>query len=178
MKKTLRFTVFGGLFACTYALWLAPLLKGFGINLKAEVTRKTAPDFELADSNGKPVRLADYRGKVVLLNFWATWCGPCKTEIPWFVDFVNKYGAEGLVVIGVSLDSDRWTAVRPFMEKTGINYPVVIGSRRVTYLYGDVEALPVTFFIDREQRVAAIYPGSSSRKQFEQTLNTLLGGKR
>lgn len=154
---------------------IAGLLSGFGITIKNESSRKLAPDFVLNDQSGNPIRLSDYKGKVVVLNFWATWCGPCKAEIPWFIEFANKYKDEGLAVIGVSMDEDEWTSVRPFMEKYSINYPVVMGTKRVASLYGDVDALPVTFFLDRELKVAAKQSGGGSRKQFEQTIKTLLG---
>jgi peroxiredoxin len=146
------------------------------ITLKKEAERKRAPDFELKDKDGKQVRLSDYAGKVVLLDFWATWCGPCKSSIPWFNQLYEKYGPEGFVVLGVSMDEDGWTAVRPFMDKLQIAYPVVIGTKRVAYLYGEVEALPLAFLIDRNQRVAAIHSGAPGKKDFEKLIRGLLGG--
>src|ERR1700741_713914 len=88
---------------------------------------QTAPDFVLTDSIGSNVKLSNYKGKVVLLDFWATWCGGCKVEIPWFMEFENKYQGSGLSVIGVSMDEDGWKAVKPFIEQKKLNYPVVIG---------------------------------------------------
>ena len=170
--KLLTFSVMASIVLFTPGL--TPPLPAFANALKSEQTRKTAPDFELQDASGKTVQLSNYKGKVVLLNFWATWCAPCKAEIPWFNEFAKKYGPDGFAVLGVSMDNDHWTSVKPFMEKMAINYPIMIGTRRVAYLYGDVEALPVTFFLDREQKVAAIFPGAASRKQFEQTINALL----
>ncbi|HEY3443049.1 MAG TPA: TlpA disulfide reductase family protein [Paludibaculum sp.] len=144
------------------------------ITIKKQAERKKAPDFELKDASGRIVRLSDYKGKVVLLDFWATWCGPCKAEIPWLNDLSRQYEAKGVVVLGISMDEDRWDAVKPFLEKVPIAYPVLMGTRRVAYLYGDVEGLPVAFFIDRDQRVAAIQAGAASRKNVEQTLKALL----
>jgi peroxiredoxin len=144
------------------------------ISLKKEAERKRAPDFELKDAEGKVVRLSDYAGKVVLLDFWATWCGPCKSSIPWMIELSEKYKADGFAVIGVSMDEDGWPAVKPFMEKMKITYPILLGNKRVAYLYGDVEALPLAFFVDRNQRVAAIHPGAASRKEFEKTVQALL----
>lgn len=155
------------------ALLLATV-PAFAISLKRESERKKAPDFELKDGAGRIVRLSDYKGKVVLLDFWATWCGPCKAEIPWLNELSRKYESEGVVVLGISMDEDRWDAVKPFMDKVPIAYPVLMGTRRVAYLYGDIEGLPVAFFVDREQRVAAIQAGPSSRKSVEQTLKSLL----
>src|ERR1700688_4727788 len=86
-----------------------------------------APDFTLKDSAGSPVKLSAYKGKVVLLDFWATWCTGCKVEIPWYVEFQNKYRNDGLVAIGVSMDDDGWKSVKPFLAQHPISYPVVIG---------------------------------------------------
>ena len=80
-------------------------------------TSKTAPDFTLPDAKGERLRLADYKGKVVLLNFWATWCGPCKVEIPWFIEFQKQYQAKGFTVLGVSLDEDGWKVINPYVAK-------------------------------------------------------------
>ncbi len=143
------------------------------IELKKE--RKRAPQFELKDGSGNAVRLSDYAGKVLLLDFWATWCGPCKSSIPWFNNLSARYKEEGFSVLGVSMDADGWDVVKPFLEKVPIAYPVVMGNRRIAYLYGDVDALPLAFFIDRNQRVAAIHLGPANRKEFEKTIKELLG---
>ena len=144
------------------------------VAVKKEGERKRAPDFELKNSEGQMVRLSSYAGKVVLIDFWATWCGPCKAEIPWLIELSKKYEADGLAVLGISMDEEAWTVVKPFMEQAGITYPILMGNKRVAYLYGDVEGLPVAFFIDRQQKVAAIHLGAASRKQFEQTIKALL----
>jgi peroxiredoxin len=143
--------------------------------VKAESERKAAPDFNLKDADGKSVKLSDYRGKVVLLNFWATWCGPCKIEIPWFMDFEQKYKDKNFAVLGVSLDDDGWESVKPYLEQKKINYRVMIGTEQVAQLYGDVDSLPTTFMIDREGRVAAVHVGLVSKSDYLHDILELLG---
>jgi cytochrome c biogenesis protein CcmG/thiol:disulfide interchange protein DsbE len=144
------------------------------ISLAKESKRKLAPNFELQGRDGELVRLSDYAGKVVLLDFWATWCGPCRESIPWFNELSKKYGDDGFAVIGISMDQDGWEVVKPFVEKMQVRYPVVIGNARVAYLYGDVDSLPLAFLIDRDQRVAGIHLGPASKKEFEKAVQALL----
>ncbi len=147
------------------------------INLKKEGVRKKAPVFELKDAQGQVVRLTDYAGRVVLLDFWATWCGPCRSSMPWFNELSGKYREAGLTVVGVSIDQQGWDVVRPFIEKLQITYPILLGNQRVAYLYGDVDSVPLAFFIDRNQRVAAIHSGEAKQKEFERTIKMLLDEK-
>lgn len=161
--------------ALLFAVLMIAASGASAISLKKETDRKRAPNFELADSEGRPVRLSDFAGRVVLVDFWATWCAPCKTSMPWFNELAEKYKEAGLTVIGISIDAEGWAAVKPFLESMRVTYPVVLGNKRVTYLYGDVDAVPVAFFVDRNQRVAAIHSGEASRKDFEKTIRTLLG---
>ncbi len=116
--------------------------------------RKAAPGFTLTDSNGNKVQLADYRGKAVLLNFWATWCGPCQVEIPWFKEFEQQYKSKGFAVLGVSMDEDGWAAVKPYIAEHKLNYPILLGDDSVSQLYGGLDALPTTFMIDRDGKFA------------------------
>ena len=141
---------------------------------KAVGTRKPAPDFALSDAQGKSMRLADFKGKVVLLDFWATWCGPCKIEIPWFIEFQRQYKDRGFSVIGVSMDEDGWQAVRPFVERVKMNYPVVLGNDQTAAAFGGVEVLPTTFIIDREGRIVASHEGLTSKAEFENAIKELL----
>jgi peroxiredoxin len=118
--------------------------------------RKPAPEFTLQDSSGKTMRLKDYRGKVVLLDFWATWCTGCKREIPWFSEFQRRYRAKGLAVVGVSMDEGGWTVVRPFLAETRVPYRILLGDDPTAQRYG-IKSLPDTFLIDRQGRVVAAY---------------------
>ncbi len=143
-------------------------------SVKPENDRHPAPEFALKDSNGKTVRLEDYRGKVVLLDFFATWCGPCKIEIPWFMEMERKNKDRGFAVLGVSMDDDGWDIVKPFLAELGVNYRVVIGNDSTAQLYGGVDALPTTFLIDRNGKIASVHIGLASRKEFEDGIEQLL----
>jgi cytochrome c biogenesis protein CcmG/thiol:disulfide interchange protein DsbE len=152
----------------TVTLFLASAL-----SLKKESDRRVAPDFELKDAQGHAVRLSDYRGKVVLIDFWATWCSPCRAETPWLIELSNKYKDQGLAVVGVSMD-DNWAVVKPFIAKTGITYPVILGDQSLTAGYGRLRDLPVACFVDRHQRLAAVHVGTGTKKQSEENIKALL----
>jgi thiol-disulfide isomerase/thioredoxin len=143
-------------------------------SLVKEPERQRAPTFELRDADGNIARIADYKGKVVLINFWATWCVPCKEEIPWLIEFERKYKDEGFAVIGIDRDETGWPFARPYMQKMGMNYRVVIGDRRTAYKYGAADSLPATYLIDKQGRVAAIHFGLVSRKKVEEEIKKLL----
>src|SRR6202453_1952711 len=112
-----------------------------------------APDFALQSLDGKTVRLSDFRGKAVLLNFWATWCGPCKIEMPWFVDLQKQYGPQGLQIVGVAMDDASKEDIAKFAKDMGVNYPILIGKESVGDQYGGVNALPETFIIGRDGKI-------------------------
>src|SRR5208283_1487966 len=114
--------------AFTLALCSASLAAKQSATLAANNARKPAPDFALTDATGAPLQLSAFKGKVVVLDFWATWCHGCKTEIPWYMEFQKKYKSQSLVVIGVSMDEDGWKSVRPYLAKHPINYPITIGN--------------------------------------------------
>ena len=135
---------------------------------------KNAPDFTLRNAKGERLSLSDFKGKVVLLNFWATWCGPCKTEIPWFVDFETQFQARGFTVLGVSMDEDGWKVINPYVVEHKINYPIVLADEEVNELYGGIEALPTTLLIGRDGKVAFIHAGLISRADYEKEIRLLL----
>ena len=143
-------------------------------SVKADKDRKSAPDFELKDANGHTVRLSDYRGKVVLLDFWATWCGPCKIEIPWFQEFERENKDKGFAVLGVAMDEEGWDVVKPFAQHMNINYRLLIGNDSIADQFGGVDALPTTFLIDRDGKIAAVHVGLSGKRDFEDGIRELL----
>lgn len=135
--------------------------------------RKAAPEIKLEDSLGKTATLAQYRGQVVVLDFWATWCHGCKQEIPWFAGFHQKYASKGLAVIGVSLDEDGWKVVKPFIETAKVPYRIVLGNDATAKLYG-IRGMPDSFLIDRQGRLAATYNGMVDRDNIEKNIQALL----
>lgn len=156
--------------------------KGVAITMPPVPQRHVATDFALKDAAGKTVRLSDYRGKVVLLDFWATKCGGCVEEIPWFIDIASAWSAKGLATVGVSEDiayenlkgpDDAWALVTAFVRDHKVPYPVLMGDEKVTTSY-DIKALPLTYLIDRRGRVAAVYTGMVDRANLEANIRTLL----
>jgi peroxiredoxin len=135
--------------------------------------RAPAPDFTLSDSYGKPIRLSAYKGKVVLLDFWATWCTGCKVEIPWYMEFQKKYNRRGLRSIGVAMDDEGWKIVTPYLQKKPINYPIVVGDAGFAKTY-NVESLPVTLLIDRHGRIADAHVGMVEKSAWERQIQALL----
>ena len=132
-------------------------------------------DFVIKDMNGEDVRLADYAGKVVLLDFWATWCGPCKVEIPGFVELQDAYGDQGLVVLGLSVD-DTVEKLKPFAAEFKMNYPVLVGLERedVQDAFGPIWGLPTTFLIGRDGSICKTHMGMAPKDQFEREIKALL----
>ncbi len=136
-----------------------------------------APDFTRQDLNGHAVHLAGLRGKVVLLNFWATWCAPCQVEMPTFSAWQRQYGPRGLEVVGVSMD-DSAASARRVVERLKIDYPVAMGDARLGLRYNGVLGLPLTFLIDRNGVIRARFQGATSAKVIEKQVQALLGEAR
>jgi thiol-disulfide isomerase/thioredoxin len=141
----------------------------------ARLTQSTvAPDFSLESLDGKTMRLSDLRGKAVLLNFWATWCGPCKIEMPWFVDLQNQYGSQGLQIVGVAMDDASKEDIGKFAKDMGVNYPILIGKESVGDQYGGVPALPESFLIGRDGKVVDKIIGLRGKAEIEDAIKKAL----
>jgi len=132
-----------------------------------------APDFSRADMAGTAVHLSDYRGKLVLLNFWASWCGPCRDEMPLFSRWQRQYGARGLQVIGVSMDDDAASA-RKFLKQHPVSYPVVMGDAKFGESFGGVLGLPATYLINADGRIVARFEGEIDLKNVGARIQMLL----
>ncbi|GEM_PF-495688 len=133
-----------------------------------------APDFTLQSLDGKSVRLSDLRGKAVLLNFWATWCSPCKIEMPWFIELQKQYGSQGLQIVGVAMDDSSKEDIAKFASDMGVNYPVLLGKEAVGDAYGGVPALPETFFIGRDGKIVDKIIGLKGKAEIEDAIKKAL----
>jgi thiol-disulfide isomerase/thioredoxin len=133
---------------------------------KGQLMGNLAPDFDLPTLDGKSLKLSDLRGKAVLLNFWATYCGPCKIEMPWFVELQKEYGPQGFQIVGVAMDDASTEDIAKFAKEMGVNYPILIGKDSVAESYGGVSVLPTTFFVDRDGKLIAREFGLRSRSDF------------
>ena len=150
---------------------------------------KAAPEFSLQDLSGKKVTLSSYKGKAVLINFWATWCGPCKLETPWIVELRNRYAGQGFEVIGVDSEGDdldpsdtaglakEKSAVAAFVQQEHMPYPVLLGGDSLTKPYGGLDAMPTSFYVDRNGTVIASQMGISSKDDMEAKIRKTLGAK-
>jgi thiol-disulfide isomerase/thioredoxin len=158
--------------AITSAIGLPSLISS--ANAAETPAASKAPAWELKDVDGRPVKSSDFDGKVVILDFWATWCPPCKAEIPGFVELQKQYGEKGLVVIGVSLDEQGPGVVKPFMKQFGVNYPVVMGDAKIVQDFGGIKVIPTTFVIDRSGNIVARHIGYMPKETFAKEITPLL----
>lgn len=133
-----------------------------------------APVWTLKDVHGKSVNSAQFKGKVVVVDFWATWCGPCRSEIPGYIELQNKYGKDGFVVVGISLDQAGPKVVEDFVKKFGMNYQVVMGDDSIQEAFGGMDAIPTTFLIDRDGRIRDRKVGAESKDEYEKKVASLL----
>src|SRR5580693_9356125 len=133
-----------------------------------------APDFSLESLDCKSLRLSDLRGKAVLLNFWATWCGPCKIEMPWFVDLQNQYASQGFQIVGVAMDDGSKEDIAKFAKDMGVNYPILIGKDSVGDAYGGVPALPQSFLIARDGKIVDKIVGLRGKAEIEDSIKKAL----
>jgi len=159
------------------------LMLVFGFNMARKTKRMAtnpitkdgvAPDFTLQALDGKNMRLSDLRGKAVLLNFWATWCAPCKIEMPWFVELQKQYGPDGFQIVGVAMDDASTKDIADFAHEMGVNYPVLIGKESVGDAYGGVQFLPENFYIDRNGKVVDRAFGLKGRGEIEDEIKKII----
>jgi thiol-disulfide isomerase/thioredoxin len=139
-----------------------------------EISGSAAPQWTLKDLNGNPVNSTDFAGKVIVVDFWATWCGPCVEEVPGYVALQKKYGPDGLVVVGISLDRGGPARVRRFVENHGINYSIVMGDDATVESFGGFEGIPTTFLISRDGRIVHRKSGAWPHEDYERLVRKFL----
>ena len=166
-----RLIIYGIVALCLLGLYVAG--RRTAQKPKPTAPGNAAPEFTVTDIDGKKLALSDYKGKVVLLDFWATWCTPCRAEIPHFVEMQQKYGPQGFQVVGISMDDDA-KPVKEFYRQFNMNYPVAVGDDKLAQSFGGVLGLPVNFIIDREGRIHAKYLGATDVSVIDKAVSALL----
>jgi thiol-disulfide isomerase/thioredoxin len=162
----------------TLARFRLKLPGGRAITASLAAPGHDAPDFVLTSLQGQTLKLSDLRGKAVVLNFWATWCPPCKQEIPWLVELQKRYGGQGLQIVGVAMDDGDPKEVVKFAAENSINYPVLFGEEKVADEYGGIDYLPTTFYIDRNGVVLGRVFGQPERAEIEQNIKRAIASTR
>ena len=177
-----RSGISGIVVALVFATMNAPGQQAAHATVVPQASRQTAPAFQLADSSGRTRQVADYRGKVVLLNFWATACGGCQLEIPWLIELASAHKSDSFTVVGVSMDTsyegsksadEAWSKVKPFVLDHKLNYPVLMGEATLITSY-KLGAVPATYLIDKQGRIAATYSGVIDKSDVDSNINKLL----
>jgi len=148
--------------------------KPTGDKASPDPSAKSAPSFTLQDLNGKMVSLSDFKGKVVILDFWATWCPPCVREIPHFVELYEQYKAQGFAMVGISLDRKGVSVVKSFVQKYRVNYPILMADGQVSRAYGGITYIPTTFVIDAAGNIRQKYVSYQDKAVFEADIKKLL----
>ena len=166
-----RLIIYGIVALCLLGLYVAG--RRTAQKPRPTASGNAAPEFSVTDIDGKKLSLSDYRGKVILLDFWATWCTPCRAEIPHFVEMQQKYGPQGFQVVGISMDDDA-KPVKEFYRQFNMNYPVAVGDDKLAQSFGGVLGLPVNFIIDREGRIHAKYLGATDVSVIDKAVSDLL----
>lgn len=136
--------------------------------------RRKAPPLTGSTANGTAIDLSSMKGKVVVVNFWATWCGPCRAEIPDFIRLYGDYRSKGLEIVGVSLDDGGWSDVTPYVQRSQITYPIILGDRRVARVWGGIQAIPTTFIIDKQGNIVDTHVGVMTKAQLLDKIKPLL----
>ncbi|MBR9978657.1 MAG: TlpA family protein disulfide reductase [Bacteroidetes bacterium] len=155
------------------SIFLATALFFTAVLMQAQVGEE-APAFSLKDKEGKTFSPESLKGKIIVLNFWATWCPPCRAEIPAFKNVYEKYKSKGVEILGVSLDHKGWSVITPFVDKYKINYPVVLGGAEIAKAYGNVRSIPTTFIIDRDGNVVGSHVGAMNEQELIKSFEKFL----
>jgi len=171
-RRPAAFTTKGRPMKRTVAVLIISL--SVGMFALAMAQQKKAPNFVLKTGDGKTYELVQSKGKVVIVNFWATWCGPCRKEIPDFIEFYKKYKDQGVEIVGVSLDKDGWEKVNPFVKQNNINYPVVLDNGKVAATFGKIQFIPTTFIIDPNGNIVDQHTGVMTKAMLEAKIKPLL----
>ena len=157
------------------AVWLAAVAVSPAVALPAQDVGSAAPAWKLKDLEGREISFDQFKGKIVVVDFWATWCGPCISEIPGYIELQKKYGPQGLAIVGIAYrDFNGPAKVKKFAEEKGMNYTIVIGDETVADAFGGIEGIPTTFLIDRQGRIVHRKVGAMDHEEYEKLVQQAL----